>query len=254
MSTPSGRQTGPTKPSVPARRRIAAHAAWELRLLLRNGEQLLLMFVIPIALLVGLHASGIDAVGASVPVPTIIAVCVMATSFTSLAIGTGFERRAGSLEFLGTTPLTRIDLLAGKLVATAVLAGSSVAAVIIVGRLLGWQSEASWSAGAVTTGIGCAAFACWAIALAGLLRAEAVLALANGIFVLLMVFGGVLISPASMPAPLGALVGLLPSGVLAQGLRLSLDSDQWPWLQFTVLAGWAIAGALLARRTFRWAP
>lgn len=260
MTTPSAHGSVPRPPfvplppSVPASRRIAAHAGWELRLLLRNGEQLLLMFVIPVALLVGLRLSGLAVVGAGVPVPTVIAVSIMATSFTSLAIGTGFERRAGALEFLGTTPLTRLDLLAGKLAATAVLAGTSIAAIVIVGVLLGWHPAASWAAALLMACAGCAAFACWAIALAGLLRAEAVLALANGIFILLMLFGGVLIPPGSMPAGLGTVAGLLPSGALADGLRAALGSSEWPWPQLLVLAAWALSGAAVARRTFRWAP
>lgn len=243
----------PTRP-VPASRRVAAHARWELRLLLRNGEQLLLIFVIPIALLVGLTLSGLGSAGGGIPLPAVLAVSVMATSFTSLAIGTGFERRSGSLEFLGTTPLTRLDLLAGKLCATAMLSSMSIAAIVVVGLMLGWHTQASWAAALLTACAGCAAFACWAIALAGFLRAEAVLALANGIFIMLMVFGGVLIPPTSMPAPLSVVTALLPSGALADGLRAALDSGLWPWSQLLVLLAWALAGAFVARSTFRWVP
>lgn len=236
--------------------RVRAHAGWELRLLLRNGEQLLLMFVIPLALLIGLDVSGISLTGGGLgtAVPTVIAVSVMATSFTSLAIGTGFERRSGALEFLGTTPLTRMDLLLGKFGATVVLAVISIVAIVVTGIALGWSPRASWPAALVVVAVGVAALSSWAIALAGLLRAEAVLALANGFFIVLMVFGGVLIPPSSMPAPLGLVASALPSGGLANGLRMAMDAQSWPWSSLGVLACWAIVGALVARRTFRWEP
>ena len=43
-----------------------------------------------------------------------LALAVMSTSFTSLAIATGFERRYGVLKRLGASPLPRSGLLAGK--------------------------------------------------------------------------------------------------------------------------------------------
>lgn len=239
---------------VRAGSRIRAHARWEMKLLLRNGEQLLLMFVIPVALLVGLDFAGLGWLGTSAPVPTVLAVSVMATAFTSLAIGTGFERRSGALEYLGTTPLTRTDLLVGKLLATFVLTCLSMGSIVVVGLLLGWVPQPSWPAAVAVTATGCLALGSWAIALAGLLRAEAVLALANGLFVLLIVFGGVVVPPASMPSVLGAIAAVLPSGALADGLRDSLGSGAWPLVPIGVLLAWAVTGALLARRTFRWEP
>lgn len=239
---------------VRAASRMRAHARWEIKLLLRNGEQLLLMFVIPVALLVGLEFAGSGWLGTSDAVPTVLAVSVMATAFTSLAIGTGFERRSGALEYLGTTPLTRIDLLVGKLLATFVLTCLSMGSIVLVGVLLGWEPRPSWTAAVLVTASGCLALGSWAIALAGLLRAEAVLALANGLFVLLVMFGGVVVPPASMPSLLGAIASSLPSGALADGLRESLGAASWPLVPIGVLLAWAVAGALLARRTFRWEP
>lgn len=235
-------------------RRARAHARWELRLLLRNGEQLLLVFVIPVALLVGLRALGVDWLGGSVPVPTVLAVSILATAFTSLAIATGFERRSGALEFLGTTPLTRSDLLIGKLAATVCLTGVSMGVIVLIGVLLGWQPQASWLAALVVAALGVMAAGSWAIAMAGALRAEAVLALANALFVLLVMFAGVIIPASRMPEPFATIVQTLPSGALAEGLRTSLASQAWPLGSIGVLLAWFVAGTLLARRTFRWEP
>ncbi|MFM8894433.1 MAG: ABC transporter permease, partial [Actinomycetales bacterium] len=173
-------------------------------------------------------------------------------AYTSLAIGTGFERRSGALEFLGTTPLTRLDLLVGKLVATLSLTAVSMGVIMIIGLWLGWRPSASWPAVVVVAALGCCAIGSWAITMAGLLRAEAVLALANGIFVLLVVFGGVLIPADRMPEPLGTIVLLLPSGALTDGLQATLTEYRWPWPSLAILAAWAVVGALGARRTFRW--
>lgn len=232
------------------RARVLAHARWEFRLLIRNGEQLLLMFIIPLALLIGLKVTGrgtIDAI-----VPTIITVSLMATCFTSLAIGTGFERRSGALRYAATTPLTRIDLLLGKFLATAMLAIISIVIVCLAGLLLGWRPAASWPAALPIAILGAAAFAAWAVLLAGILRAEAVLALANGIFIVLLIFGGVLIPTSSMPGALGTAVSVLPSAALANGLTGTLADGTMPWGAAVILIVWALVGTLIARRRFNW--
>lgn len=228
--------------------RAVAHMRWELRLLLRNGEQVLVMFVIPLALLIALDLTGIG----PEPVPAVLTVSIMATCFTSLAISTGFERRSGALRHAATTPLTRLELLTGKLLATGLCALISVGVVAAVAVILGWRPAGTWPASLVVAVAGAAAFAALAVLLAGTLRAEAVLALANGLFILLIVFGGVLIPVGSMPAPVGAVVSLLPSAALADGLRATLVDGAFPVMDITALVVWTVAAALLARRTFRW--
>lgn len=236
--------------------RVLAQARWELRLTLRNGEQILLLFIIPVALLIGLHVSGLSPMGGelSTLVPTVVAVSVLGTCFTSLAIGTGFERRSGALAFLGTTPLSRTELLLGKAVSVSLVALSSIGLICAVSLALGWRPSVAWPAFIATVVVGCAAFAAWGVYLAGALRAEAVLAIANGIFVLLLIFGGILVPASSMPARVDLVVGTLPSSALADGLRSALDVAGWPWSSLGLLVAWGLVGALLARRTFSWAP
>lgn len=235
--------------------RIRAHARWELRLLLRNGEQLLLMFVIPVVVLIAMGFTGSTTKDIDAAVPTVFAVSIIATCFTSLAIGTGFERRAGALRYLGTTPLTRVDLVFGKLIATAALTFMSVAVVAVVGLFLDWRpSLAGLAAGLVVALLACAAWVSWAMVLAGALRAEAVLAIANGLFLVFVMFGGIVIATADMPGAIGSVVSLLPSAALATGLRLSLGSGEVPFVPIIILAVWTVAGFALARRTFRWEP
>ncbi|MCB0908306.1 MAG: ABC transporter permease, partial [Nocardioidaceae bacterium] len=110
----------PSPGAAPLGRQVIAQARMETRLLLRNGEQLLLAIVIPVIVLVG-AVKGAERLGLDIaerPVdlftPGVFALAVMSSSFTSLAIMTGFERRYGVLKRLGASPLPRHGLLLGK--------------------------------------------------------------------------------------------------------------------------------------------
>ena len=225
---------------------------------MRNGEQLLLTLVIPIGILLGLtmtdvlvQQAGPDRIPRAIA--TVLAVSVISSAFTSLAIATGFERRSGALRFLGTTPLTRSELLIGKFLATAAVTAVSTAAVCLVAVLVGWRPSASalWAVPVLI--LGTAAFAAWGMALAGLLRAEAVLAVANGLFLLLIMFGGGVIPAASLPGPMSVIAPALPSGALVTGLTDALVDGHAPSaLATAVLLAWLAGGALVSSRTFRW--
>jgi ABC-2 type transport system permease protein len=238
-----------------AGRRVRSHAVWETRLLLRNGEQLLLTLAIPIGLLLGLTLTDVvvqDSGPARIPraVATVLTVSVISSAFTSLAIATGFERRSGALRFLGTTPLSRGELLAGKVLATAAV---SAASVVVVAVLIGWQPAAGSAWAVPVMLLGTASFAAWGMALAGLLRAEAVLAVANGLFLALIMFGGVVIPASSLPGLLGALASWLPSGALAAAMTTALVDGSAPDpMDVLTLLAWLAAGSAVAVRTFRW--
>jgi len=235
--------------------RIRAHALWELTLLLRNGEQLLLMFIVPVGLLLALGLTNLSTKSINSAVPTVFAVSIIATCFTSLAIGTGFERRSGALRYLGTTPLTRFDLLVGKIIATATLTLMSITAISITGLFLDWSPALSGIAQALVIALlAIAAWTSWAMAIAGMFRAEAVLAIANGLFLVFIMFGGVIIASSHMPNAVGKVIDLLPSAALANGLRSALELGSLPVLPIIVLAIWAAVGMYIARRTFKWEP
>lgn len=239
-------------------RRALAQGRWEAGLLLRNGEQLLLTLVIPPGILLVLALTDMlqEGTGAErLPraLATVLAVSVISSAFTSLAIATGFERRSGALRLLGTTPLSRTELLVGKLLAVLLVLAASTAVVVAVALAVGWRPTpgSAWALPVVL--LGAAAFAPWGLALAGLLRAEAVLAVANGAFLALIMFGGVVIPASSLPGPLATLAPWLPSGALTEALVSALADGQPPSLQqAAVLLAWLLAGTGLAARTFRW--
>src|SRR4051794_33083874 len=133
----------PRPGAAPFPRMVAAQAAMEARLMLRNGEQLLLAVVIPVIVLIG-GVEGADHLDLGLshrPVdvftPGVLALAVMSTAFTSLAIATGFERRYGVIKRLGSSPLPRSGLLAGKIGGLLTLEGLQNPGISRVSLLLG---------------------------------------------------------------------------------------------------------------------
>jgi len=250
----------PAPGAAPLPRQVLAQARMETRLLLRNGEQLLLAIVIPLIVLVGgilaadrihLHVTGsaVDTL-----TPGILALAVMSTSFTSLAIATGFERRYGVLKRLGASPLPRSGLLAGKVGALLCVEVLQAIVICVVAAFLGWSPALTPVAvvGALLTAVlGTAAFASLGLLVAGALRAEATLAAANLIYLLLMA-GGAVVLPTETYGAFGHVLSYLPSGALGGGLRQSLLGQGFPSWHLLVLAGWTALGAVLTSRTFKW--
>jgi ABC-type transport system involved in cytochrome c biogenesis permease component len=162
---------------------VRAQARMETRLLLRNGEQLLLAVVIPLIVLVGgiAAAKHFDLATSHRPVdllaPGVLALAVMSTSFTSLAISTGFERRYGVLKRLGSSPLPRSGLLAGKVGALLVVELLQLVVLGAAALAFGWDPQLSVPGvvGALVTALGgTAAFASLGLLVAGALRADGV--------------------------------------------------------------------------------
>ena len=250
----------PAPGAQPLARLVIAHAAIETRLLLRNGEQLLLAVAIPLLLLVGGAEAGelIDLGGGrriDVLTPGVLALGVLSTAFTSLAIGTAFERRYGVLKRLGASPLRRSGLLIGKVVSLLVIEVAQLSMICVVGVALGWRpsggADAVVGAGVLIL-LGTTAFAALGLLMAGTLRAETTLAAANLVYVVLLVAGAVVVPVARYPEWLQPLVPALPSGALAEGLRTVTAGQGLGWLSVSVLATWAVLGAALTVRTFLW--
>lgn len=244
----------PSPGAAPFVRQVLAQAGMETRLLLRNGEQLLLAIVIPVIVLIGgvRGAERIDlSYGVDTFTPGVLALAVMSTAFTSLAIATGFERRYGVIKRLGSSPLSRTGLLVGKVVALLAVEVLQIAVISGVGFALGWEPDASAVGLLALLVCGTAAFAALGLLVAGALRAEATLAAANLVYLLLMA-GGAVVLPASAYGGFGDVVSWLPSGALGEGMRAALGDAVVPWRDLAVLVGWAGVGAVATARTFSW--
>lgn len=246
----------PDPAPAPPARRVTAQARFDATIMLRNGEQLLLTLVLPALLLIGLALTRVPNLGAGrridVVAPGVLALAVMSTAFTGQAIGTGFDRRYGVLRLLGTTPLGRGGLIAGRILAVLLVEALQVMVLGGLALALGWRPDVAGLPAAVASAVlGTCAFVALGLLLAGTLRAEAVLAAANLAWVLLLAGGGVVIPPERMGG-FGALARALPSGALGDALRASLQHGRSAWGALTVLAVWGAAAALAALRWFRW--
>jgi ABC-2 type transport system permease protein len=249
MTTSTGTFT-PQPGSAPFGRQVLAQARMESRLLLRNGEQVLLALIIPVLVLVG-GVTGIQHLNLSLSHTPIDE---LAPGVLALAISTGFERRYGVLKRLGASPLPRSGLLLGKV---GSLLGVEALQVVVVGGvalLLGWSPTVTSRglAGALAMVVlGTAAFASLGLFVAGALRAEATLAVANLIY-LLLAAGGAVVLPASAYGAFGDVATKLPSGALGSGLRESFLDGTFPLGPSLVLLAWTALGTLLTVRTFTW--
>lgn len=242
---------------------MIAQAGFELRLLLRNGEQALLTLIIPVALLVAVvlvPAVPLAEVAGPSRVPEalggVLAVAVIASAFTSLAIAIGFDRRSGALLMLATTPLSRTSILGARCLAALAVVGVQTALLGLTAALLGWRPDVSALALVPILAIGTSTFAALGFALGGAVRAEATLAIANASFLALVAVGGTTFPASSLPQPLATVVGLLPSSALAELLRWATGATAVAGssllAQTILLVAWGSIGVLVAARTFRW--
>lgn len=219
------------------------HARWVLRTTWRNGEQLLLLVGIPLAALLAITRT--DLLSASTPPVVITTVMVvLAAGFTSPAISLAFERRYGSFAFLGTTPLPRSAIIAGSLMAIALSTVIAIAVLSIIAAALGEIDITTFASIAGTAALGLAAIVPWAFVLGGTARSERVLVLANAVFVIATLFGGVLVPASSLPY--GALLAWLPTGAMVD---LATNANV---VSVVVLVFWSTVGSAVAVRTFRW--
>jgi ABC-2 type transport system permease protein len=251
MSTLSAPVPAPNAPA-PWPTILARQTVMELRLSLRRGESLLLTLIIPLVLLAFFTAVKVDGRGVQFLVPGVLALAVMSTAFTGQAIATGFERSYGVLARLGTTPLTRPLLLTAKTL--GVVAVEVVQAVLLValGYALGWHPHGDPAVALLFLVLGTAAFSGLGLLMAGTLRAEATLAAANGVYLVLLLLGGVVFPLSTLPAGVRAVADQLPTAALSRGLRTAFGSGTVEVHDLVVLAIWAVVGVAVAARTFRW--
>jgi len=255
--SPDRLDLSPRPGAAPFPQMVAAQSAMEARLMLRNGEQLLLAVVIPVIVLIG-GVKGADRLGldlAHPPVdvftPGVLALAVMSTAFTSLAIATGFERRYGVIKRLGSSPLHRSGLLAGKVGGLLVIETMQVAVIVVVGLALGWEPADGLIGALLAVVVGTGTFAALGLFLAGILRAEATLAAANLVYLLLLAAGAVVL-PSSSYGAFGHVTEWLPSGALGDAMRHACLDGGVAWRDLGVLLLWGALGTALTARTFRW--
>jgi ABC-2 type transport system permease protein len=263
-SSPTSRGTdSTTRPSphpggpAPVVRRILTQARLETRILLSNGEQLMVAILMPALVLCALRFLPVGRVPGLSPIDTAVAAtaatALISTAFTSQAIQSGFDRRGGVLRWVATTPLGRDGYLAGKILATLAVHVVQIIVLGILALALGWRPGALgllatlpvWLLGTLT-------FGALGLLVAGTLRTEAVLAVSNVLFLLFVTVGGVAVPAVTFPRFARAVVDLLPSGALGELLRAALAGGSFSVGSLLVLIVWAILAPLGVLRWFRW--
>ena len=247
----------PKPGAAPLGRMIATQAVLETKMLLRNGEQLLLTVVIPTLVLVLFSSIDVIDTGEGKAVdflaPGVLALAVMSTAFTGQAIATGFERRYGVLKRLASSPLPRWGLMTAKTASVLVTEILQVILLTVIAFALGWSPHGNPFAVLLLLILGTAAFSGLGLLMAGTLKAEATLAAANLVFLLLLVSGGVIVPLDKFSQNTQDVLSLLPITALSDGLRDVLQHGAgMPWGDLGILAVWAVAGLALAGRFFRW--
>lgn len=237
--------------------RVWQQGRYETLAMLRNGEQLVLMVVLPLMALIGLTVTPfLDGLGANrvdVAAPGVLALCTMSTGFTGQGIATGFDRRYGVLRFLSTTPLGRAGLIAGKTIAVLVVLAIQVVVIGGIAWLIGWRPSFPGAIlGLVLLAIGAGVFTALGLLVAGTARPEATLAVTNLVWILFGVFGGIVMPSTKLPSQISGIVGFLPSGALGDASRAAFLHGALDVQAAIVLVAWGAAAGVTAIRWFKW--
>jgi len=237
-------------------KRVLAQTKVEVLLTLRRGESLLLTLGIPVVLLAFFSTVDVLPTGTDEPIdflaPGVLALAVMSTAMVGLGIATGFERQYSVLKRLGATPLGRPALLAAKTLAILGVEVVQVAVLVAVAAALGWEPSGSAVTVVGAMLLATVAFAGLGLLMAGRLRGETVLAAANGLYLVLLLLGGMVIPVAELPGALRAVARALPAAALSDVLHAASTAASVPGRAWVVLAVWAVAAPVAAAATFRW--
>ena len=238
-------------------RGVGAQVEVETKLTLRRGESLIVTLGIPVGILVFFGKVNLDLyAGYKDPldflVPGVLALAVMSTAMVSLGIATGFERRYGVLKRLGSTPLGRSGLLTAKTLTVVTVEVLQAVILVATALIMGWSPAGGYVSALGVMIIGTIAFSGLGLLMAGTLRAEGTLAVANGGYLLLLVLGGMAYPLSKLPLALQDVARVLPAAPLADCLRGALTGAGLPGARLSILIGWAVVAPLLAARSFRW--
>jgi ABC-2 type transport system permease protein len=235
---------------------IRAQTAMELQLALRRGESVLLTLIVPPVLLAFLGSvgplAGVTGRSLDALVPGIATLAVISSAMVSLGIATAFERYYGVLKRLGSTPLPRSGLIVAKITAVLLLEVAQIGMIAAIARFyLRWTPPASWWAAIPVLILGTCCFASLGLLMAGTLRAETTLALANGLYLLFLLVGGLVVPIDVLPGWLRELARWLPAYAMDDLLTAALvrgviDSSVLPLLVWSTLA------LVATIRYFRW--
>ncbi|MCL4552320.1 MAG: ABC transporter permease, partial [Candidatus Marsarchaeota archaeon] len=117
----------------------------------------------------------------------------------------------------------------------------------------GWHPVGNWGLFVVSAILATSGFAGIGLFMAGTMKSEVIIGAANGIYLVLLFIGGMIMPLSSLPGALETFARLLPAAALSDALYHSIgiggSIPLWAWMNLTI---WAIGAPLLAARTFKW--
>jgi ABC-2 type transport system permease protein len=229
---------------------------FERKLFWRNPSAAFFNFLLPLLLLV-LSASAFssDAEDLEVLIPGIAGMGVLATTFTALAFNLTILRDDGVLKRWRGTPMPAGAYLAGLLGSAALNALLQVALVVAIGNVfygVAWPQDPLLLV--LFTGLGVVCFAALGIAFSHAIPNEdAAPAYTNAVFLPVIFISGVFYSTNDLPEVLKVIAEALPLKHLIDGLSEAIVGGGGDAATAAlVVAGWTVAGLVLAVRFFRW--
>jgi ABC-2 type transport system permease protein len=192
--------------------------------------------------------------------PGMLAMAVMASTFTSLAISLTVMRDNGQLKRLRGTPLPPWTFFTGQVVSRLVLVAIEAVLVLGLGRLLFHvtlpHSLSARGSFALVVLLGAATFTAIGVAYTRLIaNADSAPALVQAVFLPLLFLSGAWFPISGLPHWLSSLAEDFPLAPLLDGMRQALIFGHGPstiWPDLRNLLAWLVVGLLVALRTFRW--
>ncbi len=226
-------------------KQFAAHGLIQAWAIVRHPEQLAVIWLFPLLTLIGSRYFGATmGLNLASLAPSVAALAVFATGFTAIAL----TAHQSTCDRLVATPLGRVGLSLGTLLALCLILASQLALVVPIAYWLGWQPTIDvWhlQAAGVAGILALATFAAWGL-LVSLLELRLRIMVTITVFIAGAWLGGLLFPSNVYPDWLQSLLRFLPTGALGETLRLG------SWSGVLVLAAWCWLSLLLARRFHRW--
>jgi ABC-2 type transport system permease protein len=180
-------------------------------------------------------------------------------AFAGLAIVLVIRREAGILKRLRATPLPAPVYVSALLSAFLAAFAVEVVGLLLLGRVFFSVALPHRPVSlALALLLGAVSFCGLGIGLTALIKsAEGASAVVNAIYLPTAFISGAFFSPHSYPHFLRAIADVLPLTYFLRLVRNVMLHGHEIWSQGTnvaVLAGWGVAGVLVAIRSFRWEP
>ncbi|MGH9068013.1 MAG: ABC transporter permease [Acidimicrobiales bacterium] len=187
-------------------------------------------------------------------VPILISFVIGMVALYSLPGALASYREQGILRRLSTTPAPRSWLLAAQIVVNLVLVVAGLLILVVVGALaFNLGSPKDPAAFVLSAALSIAALFAIALLIAAVMPSgQAAQILGSLSFFPLIFFAGLWIPRPDMPALLQHISNYTPLGASVQALQDAMQGTFPPAAPLLVLAGYAVAFALLAWRFFRW--